>query len=594
LGAQFCRGRDIIKEIETGKADWAKLFEPLDSFKQYANFLQIQAIAPTKADYDMWKGFTEANVRSVVNLMERHPDAYVERAHPVQRNFLKPRASEEEPYEHYWFVGLKFDMEKLRGDGRKAPNIVQPVKDFKTRLIGWPKRREGMSLTVASKKQKDLPDFVINPPAEAEEEREANMEAELQAGQQTETEKGWDEKADKTDKAADGESGAAHTSEEVGDTAGSKRPADDDAAEAGAAKRAKGAAGEVKKEKSEADAKGKTEGETKSKAKAASSMTADLVESLRRGPEVRGDLQTAAEKAPPKKQMIFIKECQELRLEVEAKPVVVTVETGNAEVFGAEAARGEPIELVHTKVAFFSWQGCSISILGEARVNYVGETTPMRAYANLHAYLEQERADAKAVGVRGPRVMVVGPPDSGRTSVVRTLVNYAARVGQRPTLVDLDVARGFFVPGALGAMQVCAAQREGLPEGVPLTYFFGARDVAQAPDLFSSLVADLTQRLEAREANDPEFRHGGCVIDTFPFSVTCAASYSLLLSTAQTMRADLVLVMDMDRLFCDLRRDLASDDVPCPPLPRPATRALARAATRSADARARGGRASRC
>jgi len=31
--------------------------------------------------------------------------------------------------------------------------------------------------------------------------------------------------------------------------------------------------------------------------------------------------------------------------------------------------------------------------------------------------------------------------------VVKTLVNYAVRVGQKPTLVDLDVNRGFFVPG---------------------------------------------------------------------------------------------------------------------------------------------------
>ncbi|KAJ1486671.1 Poly(A) polymerase central domain-containing protein, partial [Baffinella frigidus] len=160
---EFCRGRDIIQKIDQGKEQWSKLFEPLDSFKQYANFLQIQAFSPThsrlprnlleyrsgqgavasasnKSDYDMWKGFTEANVRAVVSYVERWPDAYVDRAHPVQRNFMKPRTGEDQPYEHYWFVGLKFDMEKLRADGRKAPNVVQPVKDFKNRLMAWAKR----------------------------------------------------------------------------------------------------------------------------------------------------------------------------------------------------------------------------------------------------------------------------------------------------------------------------------------------------------------------------------------------------------------------------------------------------------------------
>lgn len=44
---EFCRGRDIIQKIDQGKEQWSKLFEPLDSFKQYANFLQIQAFSPT-------------------------------------------------------------------------------------------------------------------------------------------------------------------------------------------------------------------------------------------------------------------------------------------------------------------------------------------------------------------------------------------------------------------------------------------------------------------------------------------------------------------------------------------------------------------
>lgn len=48
-------------------------------------------MAPNKADYDMWKGFTEANLRNVVMYVERWPDAYLERAHPCPRNFMKPR-----------------------------------------------------------------------------------------------------------------------------------------------------------------------------------------------------------------------------------------------------------------------------------------------------------------------------------------------------------------------------------------------------------------------------------------------------------------------------------------------------------------------
>jgi len=70
---------------------------------------------PSRAYYDMWQGYCNANIRAVVTYLERFPDAYLELAHPFQRNFAGPRASEEDPYTHLWYVGLKFDMAKLKG-----------------------------------------------------------------------------------------------------------------------------------------------------------------------------------------------------------------------------------------------------------------------------------------------------------------------------------------------------------------------------------------------------------------------------------------------------------------------------------------------
>jgi poly(A) polymerase len=80
------RGREICKRINDGQTDWNELFEPLDVFQKYANFLQVTAIAPahvpvsqdseetrpSKAYYDMWKGYCEANIRGVVLHVERY------------------------------------------------------------------------------------------------------------------------------------------------------------------------------------------------------------------------------------------------------------------------------------------------------------------------------------------------------------------------------------------------------------------------------------------------------------------------------------------------------------------------------------------
>ena len=56
----------------------------------------------------------------------------------------------------------------------------------------------------------------------------------------------------------------------------------------------------------------------------------------------------------------------------------------------------------------------------------------MKAYANLHGYLQQRREGLRAKGaarVRGPRVMIVGPADTGAfTACARVGVHVLALV----------------------------------------------------------------------------------------------------------------------------------------------------------------------
>jgi polynucleotide 5'-kinase involved in rRNA processing len=42
---------------------------------------------------------------------------------------------------------------------------------------------------------------------------------------------------------------------------------------------------------------------------------------------------------------------------------------------------------------------------------------------------------------RGPRVIVVGPTDSGKSTLTKTLLNWGVRDGWEPTFVDLDVGK---------------------------------------------------------------------------------------------------------------------------------------------------------
>ena len=143
---------------------------------------------------------------------------------------------------------------------------------------------------------------------------------------------------------------------------------------------------------------------------------------------------------------------------------------GHAEIFGFELVEAQTYVFgAECKAAVFTWQGCLLEmspvasvygilwrpnfhlpfyVTGRASTEYVSDETPMNAYGNLHIAFEQMRVRALAK-VRDhsdskdadpPRVLVLGPENSGKTSVCKILVNYAARAGQAwtPLLANVD------------------------------------------------------------------------------------------------------------------------------------------------------------
>ena len=73
-------------------------------------------------------------------------------------------------------------------------------------------------------------------------------------------------------------------------------------------------------------------------------------------------------------------------------------------------------------------------------------------YLNTHAALESLRKTAESMlladpnsPARGPRMLIAGPTDVGKTTLCRILCNYAVREGRTPLYVDLDIGQVPFV-----------------------------------------------------------------------------------------------------------------------------------------------------
>nr|CAB3231681.1 polyribonucleotide 5'-hydroxyl-kinase Clp1 [Phallusia mammillata] len=249
----------------------------------------------------------------------------------------------------------------------------------------------------------------------------------------------------------------------------------------------------------------------------------------------------------------------ELRFEVETGArVKLDLIDGSAELFGTELVRSRSyIFESGAKIAVFTWFGCSLRLTGKVEAAYVSKDTPMVIYLNTHAAIEQMRKVSEQKDTLGPRILVCGPQDVGKSTVGRLLINYAVRLGRKPTLIDLDVGQGgVSIPGTVGALTVerPADPVDGFDLKVPLVYHFGHTSPNGNIKLYEVLISRLADVFNAKCDFNKQVKHSGCIVNTCGW--VKGQGYQCILHTAQSFEADVVLVLDSERLYNDLKRDL--------------------------------------
>jgi len=253
----------------------------------------------------------------------------------------------------------------------------------------------------------------------------------------------------------------------------------------------------------------------------------------------------------------------ELRFEVEGKGVKVTVELadGVAEMFGTELVKGKSYVFgAGAKVAIFTWHGASVKVSGKTDVIYVADETPMVQYLNAHGALEERRRQADKKKRQGPVTLVCGPASVGKSTLCRLLANYAVRLDRRPIYVDLDVTYGSIsMPGSLGAMLIerPASVEEGFHQQAPLVYHYGHMTPQQNPTLYNLLVTKLAQCVQDRLSANKKSRSSGVIINTHGWIK--GEGYTLLQHIAAAFKVDVVIVLDQERLYNELKRDMPKD-----------------------------------
>lgn len=259
----------------------------------------------------------------------------------------------------------------------------------------------------------------------------------------------------------------------------------------------------------------------------------------------------------------------ELRVEVERSPVRARLLSGTAEIFGTEMPPDMWMSFPPGhKFAIFTWHGATVELDGKSELAYVADETPMISYVNVHGILEGRRARAKESqgndneSSQGPRVIVVGPTDSGKSSLSKMLVSWAAKRGWKPTFIDLDIGQGSItIPGCISAtpIEMPIDPIEGIPLEMPLVYYYGHANPSLNPELYRVLVKEIAQTLERQFAGNSESRAAGMVINTMGWVE--GLGYELLLHAIDALKADVVLVLGQEKLWSMLKSVLKNKDI---------------------------------
>lgn len=214
-------------------------------------------------------------------------------------------------------------------------------------------------------------------------------------------------------------------------------------------------------------------------------------------------------------------------------PLTVEVKSGIAEIFGTELATDKEYVFKNYKFSIYcvedvvlSWR---CSALNENNLSITANTTAKYVY-NLHFALEKMRSSS----FDGPRILVLGSQDSGKTALCRTLCSYAIKFkAYQPLYVNLNPTQAVFSPpGCVAAVPIsaildvqCSTWGQSMTSGAtqlhskqPIVKNFGLENISENKPLYFEMIDQLASNITDRLRNDSLVRRSGSIIDTSPLN----------------------------------------------------------------------------
>ncbi|KAF7563357.1 hypothetical protein G7046_g771 [Stylonectria norvegica] len=271
---------------------------------------------------------------------------------------------------------------------------------------------------------------------------------------------------------------------------------------------------------------------------------------------------------------ISLRPAWEWRFEVPlGSTLTLRVLNGTAEKDGIELAVRNTYTFSGTKSKILTWHGCELEIDGRCDSELVAEfanptDNPANAHLNLHGQLNDMRVAAARESREGPRVLIAGPLNTGKTTLTRTLTSYATRQGYQPLVINTDPKEAMLsLPGTLSAAVFATVMDpeavdgwgstptsgpSSVPVKLPLVFYYGRQSTEEDPEFYRAVVTKMASSASGRLSEDESVRSSGVIVDSMGVEEQSEAGVDNLAHIVEELSINVIVVLGSTELSTKL------------------------------------------